>query len=138
VGEVEVKWYPPLRRLLMTYGAAECGGMWMRTASTPWGPWSVEQRWFANFGGWHNKLVHPPNSSNRISNNVPQMYQSDGATPSDLSSSVGNVYGALLTGQHTDNGDGTVSVYTLLSAFRPYQVWMTKFKVYKPASVSVR
>ena len=65
VGELSVRWIPPLHRFLMTYGSATCGGLWYRTSATPWGPWTVEANFFPNDknSGWMQKLIYPPLAS---------------------------------------------------------------------------
>ena len=50
IAEQSVRWIPALKRFLMTYGSFNCGGLWYRTATAPWGPWSAEVQFFPNQG----------------------------------------------------------------------------------------
>jgi hypothetical protein len=141
IGEMDVKYHDPLKSILMTYGAYyNCGGLFVRSAKMPWGPYSTEQKFFpatAN-SGWSGKLIHAAGSTNDISANEPTIFQSNGTTPIDFHSSgfsLGGMYGPYQTGQSTDNGNGTVSIYHYFSAFRPYQVWLGKFSMTKEPSI---
>ena len=125
----------------MTYGSATCGGIYMRTSKTPWGPWSYESPIFQNTPnrGWEGKIVHDPNGSNPDFNSQPVIY--DGTKPCCVSMSAigiapwglpGNPYAPFLLPVQDDNGDNTVKVYMNLSTFDPYVVFLVGFDVQKP------
>jgi hypothetical protein len=42
VNEHGVDWSPGLNRWILSYGVAGCGAFMVRTAQSPWGPWSAE------------------------------------------------------------------------------------------------
>jgi hypothetical protein len=42
VNEHGVDWSPGLNRWILSYGATSCGSFMVRTAQSPWGPWSGE------------------------------------------------------------------------------------------------
>ena len=138
IGEVDSKWIPLLNSMVVTYGSYyECGGLYVRTAPTPWGPFTQEQQFFDAFpnSGWGGKLIHAYASTNQVSANTPSVYQADGVTPFDFNSlwwMWGGVYGPYMTGQAYDNGDGTVSIIHMISGFRPYTPMLSKFSITKP------
>jgi len=141
IGEMDIKWVDPLNSLVLTYGNHyNCGGMWVRTAKYPWGPFSYEQQFFDNNAnsGWNSILIHAAGSSNSITANTPPVYQSDGTTPCDFVSngfSLGGNYGGYQIGKWTDNGDGTVTIYHYFSAFAPYVAWLGSFKLNKGTQI---
>ncbi len=141
IGEVSVQWAPLLNRFVMTYGQANCGGVYARTSSTPWGPWSFETQIFSNSSnqGWEGKLVHDPNAIGPDFNAKPVIY--DGSQPCCVAMSSigippwglpGNPFAPFLLPVQTDNGNGSVQMYMNLSTFDPYVVFLTSFQVQKP------
>ncbi len=141
VGEVSVQWAPLLDRFVMTYGQANCGGIYARTSKTPWGPWSFETQIFSNTSnqGWEGKLVHDPGAVGPDFNNQPVIY--DGTQPCCVAMSSigispwgapGNPFAPFMLPVQTDNGDGSVEMYMNLSTFDPYVVFLVSFPVQKP------
>ena len=154
VGEMSTRYIPVLRRMVMTYGAAECGGIRARTASYPWGPWSEDTKVLPNVAdqGWEGRLIYAPNDPrnpnfNQTATVGVRLYDasqpccvvltaSTGGSPFSL---PGNGYGPWLWPASTahDNGDGTATVLTNLSGFDPYVVWQAKITFLIPLSVSI-
>ena len=141
VGELSVQWVPLLNRFVMTYGQANCGGIYARTSKTPWGPWSFETQVFSNSAnqGWEGKLVYGPNSGGPDFNSLPLIY--DGSQPCCVGMPTigispwgqpGNPFAPFMLPAQTDNGDGSVQMYMNLSTFDPYVVFLTSFEVQKP------
>ena len=58
----------------MTYGNQNCGGLWYRTATAPWGPWSGEGQFFPNMltQGWQQRLMWVSGHSTANPNNFNQ------------------------------------------------------------------
>ena len=149
VGEVSVRWIPPLNRFLMTYGSDNCGGLWYRTASAPWGPWSTESQllWNAPSYGWSQAIIYFQNKYNSFDfNRTPAVRLLDPVTGLEINSdniapynSPGNAYGPYLLPGFTaaDNGDGTVVVLMNVSGFNPYMTWQCSARFYKHPSVRV-
>ncbi len=153
VGELSVRWIPPLGRFLMTYGSFECGGLWYRTSPTPWGPWTVESRlfWNAPNYGWEQALVYlelsfNPNNFNLepavklcdpvLASRCQQINVEVGLAPYDHS---GNAYAPYQYPGSTsvDNGDGTVTVFMNLSGYNPYVTWQMSARFIKHPSVRI-
>ncbi len=150
VGEISVRWIPPLRRFLMTYGSETCGGLWYRTSATPWGPWTVEANFFPNDGssGWMQKLVYPPGASMTAPdpNTQTKVDMNDPVNGGTINNSLtippyfqpGNPYGAYQYPGSTahDNGDGTVSVFMNFSGYNYYVAWQMTARFFKAPSVT--
>jgi uncharacterized protein (TIGR03437 family) len=141
VGEVSVRWVPLLKQFLMTYGQATCGGLYVRTATAPWGPWTYEQSIWLNTAnqGWEGMIVHDPYSRTPDFNLQPVLY--DGiqrccVPMSQLNISPwglpGNPFAPFLLPVQTDNGDNTIRAYMNVSTFDPYVVYLVAFDVRKP------
>ena len=147
IGKPSVRYSPALQRFVLTYGSAETQGLLLRTSSTPWGPWSVEDMLLPddrNFssGSWASKMLAPkiggyrfnltlPNNApvacsgctNKIATNV--MYDATNpsmqvtASNSNLDSN-GNWYAPYQYPVEHDFGNGTVGLYFHASGFDPY------------------
>ena len=153
-GEISVRWIAPLNRFLMTYGSQNCGGLWYRTATAPWGPWSGESQFFPNMltQGWQQRLMWVSGHSIASPDNFNQEsvvelcdpgmttsckeLNTEGVGPFNAS---GNPYGPYLYpgSLAKDNLDGTVSVFMNISGFNFYGTWSLGAKFYKPGAVSM-
>ena len=150
IGEHSVRWISPLHRFLLTYGSAECGGLYYRTATAPWGPWSAETRFFPNNPGygWTQRIVYAPGAVGtpdfNVASSVP-LYRTNGlvlnqpGTQEAPFAGHGNPYGPYLYPGSTAlaNSDGTVTVLMNLSGFNPYVTWQLAAKFYQPTGVSL-
>ena len=136
----------------MTYGSQNCGGLWYRTATAPWGPWSGESQFFPNMlaQGWQQRLMwvsghSPANPDNFNQESVVTLcdpgvttrckaLNAEGVGPFNAS---GNAYGPYLFpgSLAKDNLDGTVSVFMNISGFNFYGTWSLGAKFYKPGAV---
>ncbi len=151
VGELSVRWIQPLSRFLLTYGSYNCGGLWYRSAQTPWGPWSAEFQFFPNGykSGWEQRLIYFNGTYNPVNfNQDPSVFLTDPGTGGTINtesphqppySQVGNAYGPYqFPGALAhDNGDGSVGVLMNMSGFNPYVSWQMQAKFYKPSGVGV-
>ena len=150
IGEHSVRWIAPLHRFLLTYGSAECGGLYYRTATAPWGPWSAETRFFPNNPGygWTQRIIYAPGAVGtpdfNVASSVP-LYRTNGlvlnqpGTQEAPFAGHGNPYGPYLYPGSTAlaNSDGTVTVLMNLSGFNPYVTWQLAAKFYQPTGVSL-
>ncbi len=148
IGKPSVRYSPALQRFVLTYGSAETQGLKIRTSSTPWGPWSVEETLLPNdhdlsTGSWESKMTSPsaggyrfnltlPHNSpvvcagctNSVATNV--MYEAtDPATQVSASDfptidDGGDWYAPYQYPVEHDFGNGTVGLYFHASAFNPY------------------
>ncbi len=151
IGELSVRWISQLDRLLLTYGAYNCGGLWYRTAATPWGPWSAETQLFPNNpnSGWEENLIYGPGANNPYNFN-----QTSAVTLYEPGTSIiintdptnyapyfqrGNAYAPYLFPGSTaaDNGNGTVSVFLNISGYNPYVTWQYSASFYKLPAVRI-
>lgn len=128
VGEHSVRYVPQLQRFVIMYGTPAGNGLFVRTSSTPWGPWSVETNIFGVNNPWALKLGRRQNTS--ITQNWPAMYDSPTATSPHLFDDIGfGPYGPnLIDGKYTLNNDNTVTLYFTTSLFVPYEVYLMRAK----------
>ncbi len=146
IGELSVRWIPPLSLFLMTYGSDDCDGLQFRTSSTPWGPWSVETQFFSNnpATGWMERLIYASSATgNPDFNKKKAVWLTDPTTipPSQINTEslppydqLGGPYGAyqLPGSTASNNGDGTYSIFMNLSGYNPYVTWQMAVNVSKP------
>ncbi len=131
IGDLFVRWIPPLGLFLMTYGGDDCDGLQFRTYSTPWGPWSVETQFFSNnpATAWMERLIYassatgnPDFNKNKAGwmtdpTNGDKIINEESKAPYNQ---VGGPYGAyqLPGSTASNNGDGTSAATTLMSPGR--------------------
>lgn len=153
IAEQSVRWIPALKRFLMTYGSFNCGGLWYRTATAPWGPWSAEVQFFPNSpsAGWQQRLIYFDKTDNPYDFNTRplvaildpssgQPINGNGST-TDPFGKVGNPYGAYQypgsTSHENTDGSGTVTVLMNMSGFNPYVTWQLAAKFYKTTGAAL-
>jgi hypothetical protein len=145
IGKPSVRYSPALQRFVLTYGSAETQGLLLRTSSTPWGPWSVEDALLPNrgAGSWAAKMTSPKTGGYRFNLTLPHNapvacagctssiatnVMFDATNPSvQVSASTfptiddgGNWYAPYQYPAEHDFGNGTVGLYFHASAFNPY------------------
>jgi hypothetical protein len=132
VGEHSVRFIPALRKFVVMYGTPAANGLFVRTSSTPWGPWSVETNIFGVNNGWGLKLGRRQNTS--ITQNWPAVYDSPNAGSPHVFRDVGyGPYGPnLIDGKYTIGNDKTITLYFTTSLFVPYQVYLMRAKFSLP------
>ena len=151
IGELSVRWISQLDRLVLTYGAYNCGGLWYRTAATPWGPWSAETQLLPN--NPNSGLGRKPDLWPRGEQSVQLQSDARGYAlragglhrhkhrPDQLRSlfparkclrtlSVSRI-------DCPDNGNGTVSVFLNISGYNPYVTWQYSASFYKLPAVRI-
>ena len=145
IGDPSVRYSPALQRFVLTYGSAETQGLLLRTSSTPWGPWSVEDSLLPNSGtgSWASKMVSHKSGGYRFNltlpnnapvacpgctNTVATNVMFDATRPSVQVSAAeyppiddgGAWYAPYQYPVEHDFGNGTVGLYFHASAFNPY------------------
>ena len=147
IGKPSVRYSPALQRFVLTYGSAETQGLKIRTSSTPWGPWSVEETLLPNnhdlsTGSWASKMLAPNTGGYRFNLTLPHnapvacagcingiatnvMYDATDPTMQVTGSnsgldSNGNWYAPYQYPVEHNFGNGTVGLYFHASGFDPY------------------
>ncbi len=121
VGENSMEYIPELGEFVMLYGSPKiAGGIYARTAKTPWGPWSPETNIFPTNGTWGMKLSQK-GANNMITQDWPPVYDSPSSTNPHSFANVGaGVYGPnIIADKYTVNSDGSVTLYYTSSFFVP-------------------
>jgi Domain of unknown function (DUF4185) len=128
VGELSVRWNPLLTSWICLYNAdwpadrESVGGIIMRWAKNPWGPWSEGDIAFSVNDGL-GKFMHLPN--------VDHTQEGFGI---DRSADLAGMYGPYQIPQHTRMTDHGVRTYFTMSAWNPYQVMLMALDVSVPLS----
>jgi hypothetical protein len=126
VGELSVRWNPLLAAWTCLYNAdwpadrASVGGIIMRWAKNPWGPWSAGDIAFSVNDGL-GKFMHLPN--------VDHTQEGFGI---DRSAELAGMYGPYQIPQHSRVTDGGVQIYFTMSAWNPYQVMLMTLDIPLP------
>jgi len=104
LGELSFCWNPFLKRWLLVYNAryGSIGGIWLRSAKWPWGPWSKPQLLFDDEQG---HLLRDP-----------------------FIDAGGAAYGPYLISRYNkwDSLSQRATIYYTMSTWRPYQVMLMK------------
>jgi uncharacterized protein (TIGR03437 family) len=120
-GDHSVVWNSVLRRFALLRTASP-GVIQAQFSAAPWGPWSDPATIFSRGDSWGIKLLHHPGLDQIVQSVVP-IYNRDGTT-ADLLSDPGVPYGPHLLDKSTQNADGSLTIYYLLSTWNPYQVFL--------------
>lgn len=126
IGEHSVAWNSTLRQFVLSYQDRYIDIIF-RTDATPWGPWSKEQRVFGLFDPWASKFIHHP-GKDPITQNSDEVWRPDGK-PFLAPENSGATYGPYLLDTSTENSDGSVTLYFVLSTWTPYNVWLMKTRL---------
>jgi hypothetical protein len=116
VGELSVAYCKPVKRYVMLYNvnSFQPHGILMRSAETPWGPWSDLQVLFdsqkdAAFG----KFMHAFDKKHP---------DADGLSEPNRDTTTGEEYGPYIISRFTTGEDGRCRIYYTMSTWNPYQV----------------
>ena len=118
VGELSVRWNPLLGAWMCLYNAdwpadrSSVGGIVMRWAKRPYGPWSKGDLVFSVNDGL-GKFMHLPNADH-----------TQEGLGSDRSADLGGMYGPYQIPQYAHYSDDGVRVYFTMSTANPYQVML--------------
>jgi hypothetical protein len=114
VGEFSVSYLKPVKHYVMLYNAQNPRGITMRSARTPWGPWSEGT---VVFHPWRD---HGYGHFMHISAKFPD--KKDGLSDPRRADEWGGEYGPYLLSRFTTGGDGRCRIYYTMSTWNPYQV----------------
>lgn len=148
IGEQSVRWVAKLSRFLLTYGSESCGGLWYRTATVPWGPWSAPALFFSNstsINNWEQRIIGPSGGTPFNQRSKVLMRDLNTATLINTAGlfepyvSAGSPYGPYqLPGTEAqDATNGAVTVFMNVSGFDFYGSWLLGARFYKAPALSV-
>jgi hypothetical protein len=126
VDEHSVDWSPGLNRWILSYGFADCGGFMVRTAQSPWGPWSVEtdvledavnpltpSNWQTNYYSWltYNNLGSQPGLTNINGTDPTNIVTCSGCIPNSSAANLATnvLYEGLNPGYPSPTGPWSVT-----------------------------
>jgi hypothetical protein len=118
VGEHSVQWNPYVARWVLLYNCADTTatnprGIWMRTATQAWGPWSAPQTVFATSSGLCAFIHRAVTAAN------PKCDDLSGPNRMNVQ---GGDYSPFIIPSFTTGGGGRSTIYYTLSTWNPYQV----------------
>ena len=114
IGELSIAYCKPIRRYVMLYNSAEPRGITMRSAETPWGPWSAGTIIFEpTRDNAYGHFMHMPSGSNPKGDTVSDLHRE---------SLWGGEYGPFIMSRFTTGTDENCRIYYTMSTWNPYQV----------------
>ncbi|MGH3672915.1 MAG: DUF4185 domain-containing protein, partial [Pseudonocardiaceae bacterium] len=126
VGELSVRWTPLLGAWTCLYNAdwpadrSSVGGIVMRWAPRPYGPWSTGDLAFSVNDGL-GKFMHLPGADH-----------TQEGLGSDRSADLGGMYGPYQIPQYTRRSDNGVQIYFTMSTANPYQAMLMTVSIPTP------
>jgi hypothetical protein len=115
VGELCVAYCEPVKRYVMLYNSSDARGITMRSAESPWGPWSAGT---TIFEGWRD---HGYGQFMHISSTFKQ--KSDTFSDPKREAEWGGEYGPYIMSRFTSGSNGkNCRIYYTMSTWNPYQV----------------
>ena len=112
VGELSVAYCPTVKRYVMLYNSEQPRGITLRSAETPWGPWSEGE---VIVDPWRDRayghFIHAPVES------APDHVNDPGRDKE-----WGGEYGPYIVGRFTSGGPNRLRLYYTMSTWNPYQV----------------
>jgi hypothetical protein len=115
VGEFSVAYCRPVRRYVLLYNSPSPRGIVMRSAKTPWGPWSKGE---VIFDPWRDRgygnFMHIPTAF--------QTGKSDGLNDPGREAEWGGEYGPYLMARFTTGSAERCRLFYTLSTWNPYGV----------------
>lgn len=115
VGEFSVAYCEPVQRYIVLYNASNPRGITLRSAATPWGPWSEGT---VIFDPWQDKgyghFMHIPTND--------RAHPSDSLSDPRREAEWGGEYGPYVMARYTAGTAAGCSIFYTLSTWNPYQV----------------
>jgi hypothetical protein len=115
IGELSVIWVAPIRRWVMLYDSRNPPAIVLRSASSPWGPWSAPQALLRG-GPDAPGFVHRPGRADGVAGPVLIEGRPDPETV------AGGAYAPYAIERFTRLEGDTLSIHYLLSTWNPYVV----------------
>jgi hypothetical protein len=114
VGELSVAYLEPVKRHVMLYNSAKPRGITMRSARTPWGPWSggavIFEPW-RDHGYGH--FMHVSGKAKK---------QRDALSDPGREDAWGGEYGPYIMARYTSGSGRQCRIWYTMSTWNPYQV----------------
>ena len=118
VGEFSVSYLEPVKRHVMLYNAAKPRGVTMRSAESPWGPWSEGTVIFEpGRDDGYGHFMHAPSKFKK---------NADALSDPNREGEWGGEYGPYILSRFTSEADGTCRIYYTMSTWNPYQVMVMR------------
>ncbi|MBV9852735.1 MAG: DUF4185 domain-containing protein [Armatimonadetes bacterium] len=115
IGEFSVVYCKPVGRYVMLYNSYSPRGIIMRSAATPWGPWSEGTVVFDPWrDGGYGHFMHVPTSVKADTR--------DAVNDPGREAEWGGEYGPYLMARFTTGGKGHCRLFYTMSTWNPYQV----------------
>jgi hypothetical protein len=121
VGEFSVAYLEPVKRFVMLYNASSPRGITLRSAGTPWGPWSAGEVIFEPWrddGYGHFMHISPKFKGKH-----------DGLSDPMREEEWGGEYGPYIMNRYTTGAAGRCRIFYTMSAWNPYQVMVMRSDV---------
>ncbi|MBX3111463.1 MAG: DUF4185 domain-containing protein [Fimbriimonadaceae bacterium] len=119
VGELSVAWNPQLGRYIMLYNSDKPRGITLRSAKTPWGPWSDPTIVFDPDRDGYGKFMH-------ISWKVKK---ADSVHDPGRENDYGGEYGPYMIPKFFKGTQKNATVYFLMSTWNPYNVVLMRARL---------
>ena len=114
IGEFSVSYLNPVQHFAMLYNTAKPHGIILRSAETPWGPWTQGTVIFdpgRDHGYGHFMHISSKNKT-----------RTDALSDPKREAEWGGAYGPYFMSRFTSGADGHCRVYFTMSTWNPYQV----------------
>jgi Domain of unknown function (DUF4185) len=114
IGEFSVSYLKPVQRYVMLYNASEPRGITLRSAETPWGPWSA------------GTIIFEPHRDNGYGHFMHGESKTDGLSDPSRAAEGGGEYGPYILSRYTTRSEGHCRIYYTMSTWNPYQVMVMR------------
>lgn len=115
VGEFSVSYCDPVKRYVLLYNSPNPRGIVMRSAETPWGPWSEGTVIFDPWrDGGYGHFMHIPTGF--------KTDKHDAVSDPGRADAWGGEYGPYIMSRFTTGSKGRCRIFYTMSTWNPYQV----------------
>jgi hypothetical protein len=114
IGEFSVSLLAPANRYVMLYNAAQPRGITMRSAESPWGPWSA------------GTVIFDPSRDSGYGHFMHVKNKPDGLSDPNRFAEFGGEYGPYIMSRYTSGTNGHCRIYYTMSTWNPYQVMVVQ------------
>ncbi len=117
IGEFSVAWLPPVKRYVLLYNSWKPRGIMMRSAESPWGPWS------------EGAVIFNPRRDKGFGQFMHTARKSDGLSDPRRENESGGEYGPYIMARFTTGTADRCRIYYTMSTWNPYQVVVMRSEV---------